>query len=98
MFLRKYLNEFYFDLLLEQYDNDYLETLDENKFAEIYNLFIENNFYFVNDVVIKYLEIFSLDTDVVSEGLLKLKETLGNHFVYLIGDDMRYLENILNFS
>ena len=97
MFLRKYLNDFYFDLLLEQYETDYLETLDENKFSEIYNLFIENNFYFVNDVVIKYLEIFSLDSLIVENGLSMLKEKLGKHYVYLIGDDMRHLETILNF-
>jgi len=97
MFLRKYLNEFYFDLLLEKYEEDYLETLEENRFAEIYNLFIDKNFYFVNDVIIKYLEIFSLDTEIVNEGILKLKEKLGNHYVYLIGDDMHYLETILNF-
>ena len=96
MFLRKYLNEFDFELLLEQYEEDYLITLDEKKFLEIYNLFIENNFYFVNDVIIKYLEIFSLDKDIVSGGLSKLKENLGTHFVYLIGDDMRHLETIFN--
>ena len=97
MFLRKYLNEFYFDLLLEEYEESYLETIDENQFAEIYNLFIENNFYFVNDVIIKYLEIFNMDSDIVKTGLSQLKKQLGTHFVYLIGDDMRYLETILNF-
>lgn len=96
MFLRKYLNEFYFNLLLEQYNEDYLLTLDENKFSEIYKIFIDNNFYFVNDVVIRYLEIFSLDKDTVNNGLTKLKENLGTHFVYLIGDDMRHLETIFN--
>ena len=98
MFLRKYLNEFYFDLLLEEYESDYLESLDENKFSEIYNLFLENNFYFVNDVVIRYLEIFNLDTNKVRNGLLELQEKLGKHYVYLVGDDMRYLETILNFQ
>lgn len=97
MFLRKYLNDFYFDLLLEEYEEDYLETLDENRFSEIYKLFLDNNFYFVNDVIIKYLEIFSLDCDTVNNGLLKLKEKLGNHYVYLIGDNISYLETILNF-
>lgn len=94
MFLRKYLNEFYFNLLLEEYEEDYLETIDESRFLEIYNLFLENNFYFVNDVIVKYLEIFNLDSDKVSNGLLKLKEQLGNHYVYLVGDNMRYLETI----
>jgi len=97
MFLRKYLNEFYFNLLLEHYNMDYLETIDESKFSEIYNLFMENNFYFVNDVIIKYLEIFNLDSIVVENGLSRLREELGTHYVYLIGDDMRYLETILNF-
>lgn len=96
MFLRKYLNEFYFNLLLEQYEEDYLKTISEENFAEIYNLFIENNFYFVNDVIIRYLEIFNMDSNTVKEGISKLKEQLGNHFVYLVGDDMRHLEIIFN--
>lgn len=96
MFLRKYLNDFYFQLLLETYQENYLETIDENNFNKIYNLFKKYNFYFINDIILKYLDIFTLDPDKVNNEILNLKEMLGENFVYLIGDNMRYLKIILD--
>ena len=96
MFLREYLNDVYFELLLDTYDINYLETLDEDNFIKIYNLFKKYNFYFIEDIILKYLGIFALDLDKVSGEILNLKKMLGEKFVYLIGDDMRYLEIILN--
>lgn len=96
MFLRKYLNDFYFELLLETYKEYYLEILDEDNFVKIYNLFKKYNFYFINDIILKYLEIFTLNPEIVDAKILYLKEKLGEKFVYLIGEDMCYLENILD--
>lgn len=98
MFLRKYLNEFYFELLLENYDEQYLNTISEENFIEIYNLFQKHNCYFINDIILKYLEIFSMDAKAVDKSLNDLKEKLGNKFVYLIGDDMRYIQTIIDNS
>ena len=40
MFLNKYLDEFYYNLLLDTYEEEYLNDLDEENFIKIYNLFI----------------------------------------------------------
>ena len=94
MFLEKYLDNFYLDLVYDTYDYKYLNTIDENNFVIVYNVFLKYNFYFINDIILKYLEIFELDSNIVEEGIIRLREKLGNDFVYIIGHDMRYLEDI----
>ena len=38
MFLEKYLDEFYYNMVLDNYEYEYLKTLDEDNFKEVYNL------------------------------------------------------------
>ena len=96
MFLYKYLNETYLDLLYDKYEEWYINGLNENKFTDIYNLFKEYNFYFINDIIINYLELFEYDKETVNKRMLKLKEKLGNNFIYLIGDNLTYIEELLD--
>ena len=95
MFLKKYLGESKFNLLLDTYEEFYLNDLYETNFIEIYNLFKKYNFYFVDDIILNYLEIFSMEPIEVEEKILELKDKLGDKFNYIIGIDMRYLESIL---
>ena len=44
MILKKYLDEFYYNLVVDSYDEVYLDTLDENNFIKIYELFKKYNF------------------------------------------------------
>lgn len=94
MFLDKYLSETKLFLLSTVYEKEYINNLDYNKFIKIYNLFNEYKFYFIDDIILNYLEIFQMEYDDVKEKLLFLKEKLGDNFVYIIGSDMRYLEFI----
>ena len=96
MNLRKYLDETYYNLLIDNYNSDYIETLDEDNFLKIYKLFQDYGFYFINDIVLKYLEIFTLESEYVEEELLKLKDKLGISYIYLIGNDMTYLNKIID--
>lgn len=96
MFIEKYLNKIYLDLLYEKYEEWYLNQLDENKFNKIYNLFKKYNFYYIEDIIINYLEIFEFEEYLIEESILKLKEKLGENFVYKIGNDLSYLEEILD--
>jgi len=95
MFLEKYVNNFYYNQILNNYNIEYLYTLDEQQFLNIYKLFLEYKFYFIEDIILKYLEIFELDYIVVKEKLEKLKEKLGTNFTYIIGNNMNYLNEIL---
>ena len=95
MFLEKYLDDFYYNMVVDHYDYSYLEGLDEDNFKEIYKLLKEYHFYYINDIVLNYIEIFSLDKEEVEQKIKELKEKFGNNYVYLIGDDMRALDYIL---
>ena len=96
MFFDKYLNEIYLGMLYDKYENWYLEQIDEENFIKIYNLLKSYGFYFIEDSIIYYLEVFEYDIDDVENGLLRLKETLGDDFVYLIGNDLSLFEIILS--
>lgn len=96
MFLDKYLDNFYYDLVYDNYDSSYLESLDENNFVSVYNIFSKYNFYFINDIILNYMELFEMDPEEIEHGILKLREKLGSNFVYIIGDDMKYLKEIIS--
>lgn len=95
MFLDKYLNKIYLYLLYDKYEEWYINQLDENKFINIYNLFKEYGFYFINDIIVNYLEIFEYDKEFINKGILKLKEKLGDNYIYIIGNDLSYLEELI---
>ncbi|MEI3251390.1 MAG: hypothetical protein V8R79_01070 [Candidatus Gastranaerophilaceae bacterium] len=95
MFLEKYLDEFYYNMVLDNYEYEYLKTLNEDNFKEVYNLLKKYNFYFINDIILNYIEIFELDTKLLEEKINVLKEELGDNYIYIIGNNMRYLEVLL---
>ena len=86
MFLEKYVNSTYYNMILNNYNNEYLNSLDEYKF------------YFIDDIVLKYLEIFDMDEDDVEEKINFLHEKLGDRYIYIIGNDLRYLDEILDYD
>ena len=95
MWLKRYIDENKYNLLLSSYDVSHLNNIDYNKFIKVYNVFKENNFYFIDDIILNYLEIFEIDDNIVRSKLMILKRSLGENYVYLIGNDMRLLEFIL---
>lgn len=96
MFLEKYVSSLYMDIIYSNYDEDYINSLNEENFIKIYNLFKEYEFYFINDIILNYLELFEMDYINVKVGIINLKEKLGDNFVQIIGNDMLYLNEILN--
>ena len=96
MFLEKYINSTYYNMILNNYSNEYLNSLDESNFIKIYNLFKKYKFYFVDDIILRYLEIFDMDEEDVEDKINLLKEELGEKYIYIIGADLRYLDKILD--
>ena len=95
MFLEKYVDEFYFTNILNTYKEEFLLTLDEENFIKIYNLFKKNKFDFIEDIILKYLEIFTLDYNKVNNKLNELKNILGENYQSIISNDMKYLYKII---
>ena len=95
MFIDKYLNNVKLKLLYDVYDSEYINSLDEANFIRIYEVFRKYKFYFIDDIILNYLEIFMLDSWLVENKILELIDKLGSKYMYIIGSDIRYLESIL---
>lgn len=95
MFLENYLSINKLNLLYSVYKKNYIENINYNNFIKVYNIFKKHNFYFIDDIILNYLEIFEYDYNYVDEKLLSLKKQLGDNFVYTIGNDMRFLDSII---
>lgn len=96
MFLSKYVSDLYFRMILDTYDEGFLKSLDEVKFLEIYYLFKKYNFYFIDDIILKYLEIFQMSYQEVGKKIILLRNKLGDDFVNIIGNDLTYLDLFLD--
>ena len=94
MFLSKYVNDEYYEFILDEYDEGYLSTLDEEQFKIIYDLFREYGFTYIEDIILKYLEIFEMEYGEVREKLEDLKTELGDNFIYIISNQLSLLDRI----
>ncbi len=94
-FLRKYVSNVYYELILDTYDWVYLQSLDEKKFQKIYNLFKNLGFSFVDDIVLKYIEIFELPEEEVLDKIETLKNTLGDNYKNIISNNMNILKYLV---
>ena len=92
--LNKILSGNKLKLLYNKYNDYYIEGIDYDNLISIYNLFKKYQFYYIDDILVNYLEIFEKDYDYVESKILELRKDLGNDFVFIIGNDMRYLEKI----
>lgn len=95
VFYNKYLD---YDNLIELYQNyaiDYLANIDEFNFSKVYDLFRKYKFNYIEDIIIKYLDVFEMNYRVVYDKINKLIKVLGTNYVDIIGEDMSYLEYII---
>lgn len=95
MFFHEMLDDTNYELLFETYNNDYLLNFDQTNFLEIYKLLRKYNFYFLDDIILYYLEIFELDKEIVKKKIEELEKLYGKDFVYVIGEDLTKLEYFL---
>ena len=98
MFLAKYLNSTYLDLVYSNYDEEYLNLLDEDNFNKVYMLLKNNNFYFIDDIILNYLEIFEIEEKYVELAISDIKLELGVDFVDQIGKNMTLIDKIIELA
>lgn len=94
MFLEKYLSTLYLDMIYDSYDEKYIELLDEENFVKIYMLLKCNGFYFIDDIILKYLELFEIEERYVKQALLEIKKIFGDDYVKEIGKNMVIIDKI----
>ena len=58
----------------------------------------KNNFYFIDDIILKYLEIFEIDSDCVQKAINDIREILGNNYVKIIGNNLSIMDKIIELS
>lgn len=98
MFYEEYLNNEYIEESLSNYDINYLKNINEDNFKNIYNLFMEYKFDYIEDIILKYLEIFEIEYRIVEKKLNNLIKALGPNYIDIIGEDMTYLEYITKIN
>ena len=98
MFLDKYLNSTYLDLIYNNYNENYLNTLDEDNFIQIYNLLKKYNFYFIDDIILNYLELFEIKEEYVDKVLNIIKNEIGNNWIKEIGRNMTIIDKIIELA
>ncbi len=98
MFLEKYLNSTYLDLIYSNYEENYINLLDEENFNKVYLLLKSYNFYFIEDIILNYLELFEIEEKYVQLAIANIKNTLGNDFVKQIGKNMNLINKIIKLA
>lgn len=98
MFYNNYLNDIYQEILYSNYSEEYLESFNEQNFIEVYNLLKEYGFYYIEDIIINYIELFGIDVKYVRLALENMKNTLTKDFIKIIGSDMTLVNNIIKLA
>ncbi len=98
MFLKKYLSDIYLDLVYDNYENDYINLIDKNNFQKIYDFLKNNNCYFIEDIILNYLELFVIEEKYISAAFLKLKKIYGNNYIEQIGKNMTLIDEIIKLA
>ena len=95
MFLENYLDEFYYNQVIDNYEYEYLCNIDYNNFKQVYDILVKYNFDYMEDIILRYIELFELEPKYVENSINILINKLGNNYVRIIGNDMRYFDNII---
>ena len=98
MFLHKYLNSLYLDLVYSNYEVDYINSIDEDNFNKVYVLLKNNNFYYIDDIILNYLELFKIDEKYIYYAICDIKSIIGNNFVQIIGKNMTLIDKLIEIA
>ena len=95
MFLQEILKDDDYLLLLDKYTDEYLDTIDYDNFMKIYKYLKSKRVYFVEDLILNYLDIFTLDVKIIEEAFDALNLQYGDDYIYTIGDNLKILDDTI---
>jgi len=95
VFLQKYISEENYECILEEYNDKFLSTLNEKQFLEVCSILKRNNIYCIEDIIVNFLELFTLEVSDLEKRITKLKEQLGKNYNFIIGSDLRFVNLLL---
>ena len=73
MFYNKYLDDYYLEQLTQNYDLNFLKNIDKDNFDKVYNLFKDYKFDYIEDIILGYLDIFTMDWEAKPEAIVGAK-------------------------
>lgn len=98
MFLDKYLDDLRLKILYTNYNEDYLNSLEESSFEEIYTLLKEKGFYYTNDIILNYLELFTIDKKYVEKSLNEISHLVKENYIEYLGKNMSLFDKVISLA
>ena len=98
MFLDKYLDDLRLKILYTNYNEDYLDSLEESSFEEVYNLLKEKGFYYTNDIILNYLELFTIDKKYVEKSLNEVSSLIKENYIEYLGKNMSLFDKVISLA
>lgn len=98
MFLDKYLDNLRLKILYTNYNEDYLNSLEESSFEEIYTLLKEKGFYYTNDIILNYLELFTIDKKYVEKSLNEISSLIKDNYIEYLGKNMLLFDKVISLA
>ena len=86
----------YMDIIYDTYDEEYLKTLDENNFLRVCSLLKSKGFYFIEDIIIKYLELFEIDVRYIERAINDMERKLGSNYINILGNNISMISDIID--
>ncbi len=91
--LEKYFDEEELKEVYEGYEESVLANLDEKNIQNIIN-YLEKNTTITKDILLYYLDLFTIDVNEFIRKFEKLKQLLGENYEILLENKMDYLERM----
>ncbi len=98
MFLDKYLDNLRLKILYTNYNEDYLNSLEESSFKEVYTLLKEKGFYYTNDIILNYLELFTIDKKYVEKSLNEISSLIKDNYIEYLGKNMSLFDKVISLA
>ena len=98
MFLDKYLDNLRLKILYTNYNEDYLNSLEESSFKEVYTLLKEKGFNYTNDIILNYLELFTIDKKYVEKSLNEISSLIKDNYIEYLGKNMSLFDKVISLA
>ena len=96
MFLKYYISEFNYLLIEENYNRDFLGSLNEELFKENLSIFNKYKISCIEDIILNYLDIFTFDSNILDNRIVRLITKLGNNYNEVINNNLSVINDLYN--
>lgn len=95
MFLESIISDNEYKELIKKYDKIILDNINYDLFMKNYKYLVSKKIYFVNELVLRDLEMFMLDSRVLEEVIDIAYRKYGENFAFILGENLNIFDDIL---